>query len=158
MKADRARECRSAEARRRLPLGVAVLFICAWALVGVACSRSESPPSLASQLEGTWHLQTLGGRPISETRIAEWHLEFLKCGKCRYGGTMSGPFRGMQISGDGRWYIRQRTLVYSAGEAHGASVVLLNGNELTLQPDPILLNSQQKPATSFYTKFHAFGR
>ncbi len=51
---------------------------CALAFVGLTCSRREPPPSLAKQLEETWHLRTLDGRTIAETRLAEWHIDSSK--------------------------------------------------------------------------------
>ncbi len=131
-------------------------MIFATLLLAASCSRSEVSRPDSSQLQGRWRLENLGGQPLRDTAIQQWEIEFAKDRTWHYTGTMAG-LAGMRVSGAGRWYAQNRTLVYSAGDGHGSAVFEISGIELKLRPDPELTNQQHNPVESTYRRLSGFG-
>ncbi|HEX7137877.1 MAG TPA: hypothetical protein VF219_08530 [Vicinamibacterales bacterium] len=117
------------------------------------CSEEKRELPVAERLIGTWHLERVGTQPAASLALKEWEVTFNQDRTWRYRGELAGALGGMHVDGAGNWHIQQNTLVYTAGVGGGASVIAIHGNELTITPDPVLVEPRTKrPVTTTYRR------
>jgi hypothetical protein len=117
------------------------------------CDHERSAPDPSARLRGTWRLKELGGMSASQIGVTNWELTFASGAKWRYRGSLSGTLNGMPVDGEGRWHLQGNTLTYYLGSGPGSAIVHVTETELKLEPDPILVNPQNRhPVEAVYTK------
>src|SRR2546428_12032043 len=102
---------------------VALLLVTVFAACGqpgtelpVRISGSEAP------LTGTWELVQVGGDSPSASNIHTWVVSIQRKHKWKYSGTMSGPWAGMSLAGEGTWHLStDGGFEYTAGDNRGLS-------------------------------------
>jgi hypothetical protein len=126
-------------------------------IVFAACSSScgldSAHADRSEQLIGTWDLRRVAGQSVSHLGLHDWQLEFGRGGSLKYRGAMTGTLAGMQVNGKGRWQLQKNTLRYNTEGTAGASIIRLSEEELTLTPDPILVNpGNRNPVETVYVR------
>ncbi len=114
----------------------AVLFFAFTTAALVWAQRSEAVGP--KELEGTWILETVAGKPPGLVNIKTWRITFSANQQWTYGGEMDGPFGGVSVNGSGSWKIVSDELDYTAGDNKGRSKLTIGKGILTLTPDPVV--------------------
>ena len=89
-------------------------------------------------LTGAWELVQIGSDPPSSSNIQSWVVTIDKDHKWHYEATMSGPWDGMRLLGDGTWKLSSGGFEYTAGVNRGTSRLDVSDTTLVLSPDPVI--------------------
>jgi hypothetical protein len=102
----------------------------------------EGTGESAEQLVSTWSLAAVDGKSPSDVNIESWRLTLKSDGTWSYSGEMDGAWRGMQLTGDGRWkVVAPGQMEYTAGDNRGTLTYRLAKDTLMLTPDPVIASS-----------------
>ena len=132
----------------RFPVLATLIVFAALSSCGI-----DSPRDHSAQLVGTWDLRSVAGQNVTSFGFHDWHLEFQRGGTLKYWGAMTGTLAGMQVSGKGHWQLQKNTLRYNTEGTAGACIARVSEEELTLTPDPVLVNpGNRNPAETVYVR------
>ena len=114
------------------------------------CARPATAPASAepAPLEGSWSLTSAAGAPPSKLNLATWQITFAADHTLRYSGTMSGPWQGMALSGDGTWQRQGDHLTYKAGGNSGETDLVVTATQLRFGSDPVITGPGGTPQLS----------
>ena len=150
---------------RLTPLFFALAFAfasAATALVAAGCqSRTAGPaasgnqtspanPAIKDALVGRWLLRAAAGKTLPELSIKTYRMHFGAHGQFTYEARMTGVFDGSDFKGEGSYRIEGDRLLWNAADHTGSARIELHGDDLTLDPDPILAPDGKNPVTANY--------
>jgi len=131
------------------------IIVAVISLLSVGCRKpanNEGNPSVniePKQLIGVWKLKTVGGKDLAAINLQSYRVEFLENGEWKYSAAMAGSLSGMKMQGSGTWNIQSGNFDYTAEQNKGQSKITIQGNILTLSPDPVVLDPKNKAVTTY---------
>lgn len=112
--------------------------------------ETKKTPITAETIVGSWDLQQVEGRSPKIILVKTWSLEIKADGTWSYKGSLSGKGDGTNLSGSGKWTVKDGVFDFTAEEHSGAVEAYFDGPTLVFSPDPVLLARGEKSILTTY--------
>lgn len=105
-----------------------------------------------SPLVGTWRLVQAGGGSPESMGILSMSLLIGADGVWSWESQMRGPWDGMTLRGKGRWSASGDRVTYTCKEQSSTSIAHVEGSQLVLEPDFVLVVDGSTPVVGIYQR------
>jgi hypothetical protein len=126
-------------------------LVAAILIARLAMSQHTEAPS-SSALLGAWKLRSVGGSDPASINIKSWRIEFRAQEQWIYSAAMTGEYEGTKVSGSGTWLLEGSQLSYTVGDNRGKTIAHVDGDSLTLSPDPVIRLHGKEPIETQYVR------